>query len=302
MRAEDVRVPAEGSIFVRPSAMSNWANCQLSVQATSYPDYDHASTMQSSRGTGMHLAIEAHLKGEPFALEQHFRQAWVTEMARREEPIVGVASDAKIREVSADIWKGYIEWVNQFWYPVGQYLPIVATEQTLQMFLDTAPSGREIWLRGTPDTVVGLEGDYPRHKVIDWKTSTSGWSKNKTNDMTQHVGYAILLEEHGFANVDQGMYVVYDFKNGGWKWDEYQLPITGTKKRLVFSEFVNMGVVIDGQAASATPQKRGAAWGQDGRGWWCSEVWCGYWTPCQGKYLLEDGKADEKRDNTITWR
>lgn len=297
-----MREMPDDAIKVRPSAYSTWQNCALSVQYTSDPRYDSTSSMQAARGTGMHLPIEQHLKGDPFLTEKHMREAWVEELKARpgEWEKLGTLPAETFRTVAAQIWEGYLLWQQQFWQTVGQHLTVVATERKLSMPIGEAPDGREIWLRGTPDFIDDL-GD-GTDRVIDWKTSTSGWKAAKVNEMVQHIAYAALHQANGGRDVSQAMYVVYNFKDKSWSWDEFKIPVLQSKVDLVLAEFVQMGRVLSIGGATASPMKRGPGWGQDGRGWWCSPKWCGAWDFCEGKLMLDDGQGHERRDSLITWR
>lgn len=291
----------DDAIVVRPSAYSTWQNCALAVQYTTDERYDATSSMQAARGTGIHLPIEQHLEGKPFLVEKHMVDAWVEQLKTRpgEWEKLATLPASTFREVGAQIWEGYLLWQQQFWQTVGQSLTVVATERRLAMPLGEAPDGREIWLRGTPDLVDDI-GDTDR--IIDWKSSTSGWKADKVREMVQHTAYAGLHMANGGRRVTEAMYVVYNFKEKRWNWDEFKVPVSLTGVWRVLHEFYQMGLTLSVNGAVASPMKRGASWGQDGRGWWCSAKWCGAWDFCEGKFLLDDGKTDEKRDGLITWK
>lgn len=289
--------PADGAVFVRPSAHATWMLCQAAVAFTSHPQYDNTSSMQASRGTGVHLLNEMHIAfGTVFDSAEQTLDAWTAEMARRGEGFHDFTTPTRRIEVAQEILTAHQKWVEQFWLPVGQHLDIISTERKMQMPLGVLPNGREVWLRGTADLVTA------EPKVWDWKTSSTGWQTAKLNEITQHLSYAALVEHELEIQPREAAYVVYDFKSGTWSWSEFTVSFGRPQIDRVLREFFKMGAVLDADAAMASPAKRGASWGQDGRGWWCSAKWCGAWDICDGKYLLDDGKATGVRDNSITWK
>ncbi|NIT75641.1 MAG: hypothetical protein GWO44_01715, partial [Thermoplasmata archaeon] len=111
---------------------------------------------------------------------------------------------------------------------------------------------------------------------------------------------ALTQATHGFLP-KQGEYVVYNFKTGDWEWSRFTVPIHQKDVDRALGAYFRMGKTLHYQSAVGTPSKRGASWGQDGRGWWCSPKWCDAWEICDDKRLLDDGLADEKVDPLVTW-
>ena len=285
--------PAEDAIFVRPSAHSSWLMCQLSVQHSRtrrYKDADFDS-MQAARGTFVHLLNEMYLTGKPCHNTEDAYELFTTTA----DIPKGVAP-TRLREITIECFQAHEAWITQFWLTEGKLLDVVSTEKRMRMPIGHLQDGREVWLRGTADLITGPP------KVWDWKTSTSGWTAKKLNEMTQHMFYAALAEYELGVPHTEAAYVVYNFKTGTWEWSAFTLPIERPAMNRALYEMYKMAVVLAHGAAMASPAKRGASWGQDGRGWWCSAKWCGAWDWCDGKYILDDGKCDGLRDPLITWK
>lgn len=288
--------PAEDAIFVRPSSHSTWMNCQLAVQHRDHPQYDNTSTQQASFGTCVHMLNERHIEGLTLDGVDHVLELWLAEMDGRDEDIRPLAPKTRLESLASEALMAHQLWVQNFWLPVGSQLEAVAVEQRMEMPLGSLPNGREVWLRGTADFVTP-------GKIWDWKTASVGWKPARMDEMTQHLFYAALVEyELDVRLPEEAAYVVYDRKDQSWAWSEFTTAVTRKQVKRALHEIFKMAAVLDAEAAMASPAKRGASWGQDGRGWWCSAKWCGAWDFCDGKFLLDDGKAVGSRDNTITWR
>lgn len=281
--------------YVRPSALSSFFNCPLSVQLSQFLP-STAPTMQTTRGTMVHALIADHITTGSFVDLQVQDVVDMTrlEMDDRRESVDHVPS-AALWKLGQEVLRAYHDWIEQFWNPYGHTLQPVVVEEKMEAYLGDLDDGREVWLKGTPDFV---ELDYVR----DWKTSTAGWSQSKIDNEYQHLAYSLLVEQnHGFVP-KYGQYVVYNFKTNEWEWDPHTVKITTTQLDRVATAYLRMGKVLAAEAAIGTPHKRGASWGQDGRGWWCSPKWCDAWTICDDKYILADGQAGEEVDPLITWK
>lgn len=280
--------------YVRPSALQSFFNCPLSVQLSSEVERV-APTMQTTRGTVVHALIEDFILHGTLPPEV----SDVADVARaimndRDEPIDHVPA-SYLWSMAGDALKAARSWVDQYWDLEGQFLEIVAVEEKLEMSLGHLDDGTEIMLAGTPDLIT-------INSIIDFKTSTAGWSDSKMNEQYQHLSYAALAQAQHNSLPRKGVYVVYNFKTGEWEWSRFTVQIRQDDVDRALRAYFKMGKALHYQTAIGTPGKRGASWGQDGRGWWCSPKWCDAWEICDDKYLLDDGKADDPVDHLVTWR
>lgn len=291
-----VQTIPDDALIIRPSSHSTWLLCPLSVQYAYDERNDNTPSEQQAFGTGMHAIIENYIKtGQHPTSGEGWVNAWIEEMESRDEDITKLASPSLLVADSKEMKLAFELWLDTFWNPVGSHLEPLVVEETLALKLGDLPSGREAWLRGTPDLFTTTKG-------FDWKTSTSGWSSTKLPELTQHLFYSALVEVNHGVSITEFSYVVYDRKRQEWKWSEYTDHFNETAIQLAIEEARKMALILDVQAAPATPMKRGAFWGQDGRGWWCTAKWCGAWDFCEGKHLLADGQAGGSRDSTVTWK
>lgn len=289
----------DDAIVVRPSSFSTWAHCQLAVQhSLLHPLYDDRPSQQASFGTFVHKLHELFINDEPVPVTvEGALDLWdKTSLEGDDLSIYDTgATDKSLRAWATEALLAHGLWVEQYWEPVGSQADIVGTELTMSMFLGEAPSGREVWLRGTADLIEPTRG-------ADWKTSSGGWPDNRVDTQGQHLCYTAMARAAELSEPEEFSYVIYNRKEKTWEWSATTVPVSPYQEEITLREMFKMGVVIDAEAAMGQPSKTGAFWGHDGRGWWCSPKWCGAWSICEAKYLLDDGQADEIRDGLITWK
>lgn len=216
-----------------------------------------------TRGSAYHSAVSDALKAklqfpgeecmELQEVEAMFSDNWEL-LLKKERPVLkagenlGEVKDGGIRMVGA-----WATWV----YP------------------DLAPAITEIPVRirhiaGTLRCTIDFIGRHKKiEKIIDQKTASRAWSKNKVHESLQTHAYRIAARRIGFGTLPFSFHVAVDRRPDA---EIQQLDAGELEEEFFWGVFEKCARMVESGIFPPNPL-----------GWWCSEAWCGYWKLCRGK-------------------
>lgn len=286
-------VPPEGDVVVRNSTIDSLLLCGLRVGLADRPGYDPVPSEQMFFGTVVHDRIATVLAGgDPKHVFSPFEVDLAARLLANEEAFdllaaVGDHHKAWIDEIVEALW---------IWHSdVKPRLSIhdkLVIEETRYRHLGTLPDGVSVWLRGTADVV-----DPTETLVSDWKTSGKGWDESKAHFTGQGDSYVWLYED-----ILGGLHVTWRFWVFNRKAQEWQLIESRRDATTVDSYLVRAwGAAKQVWADAYTAQPYQDTFGKYKRAWYCSPKYCGAWSICPAKALVDD-RHDEPIDIEKGWR
>ncbi len=266
------------SIEIRPSDVSAWSLCPQRVEFKDYQRIYPSYAM--TRGSLMHARIEFELaKGHSFAWAAEYDDILVkdTDMTAEELDL----SQRKVGELIGEAEAAFVEWKNVIAPLIEPYGDDIVVEHKL-----IRPLASDVNMGGTPDLVIPDE-----EWIIDWKTANAPWKDGKANGELQPPAYTWLNE----WDQSKFTFMVFDFKSMTWA----QHTVYVTKKQVDAWEDLAYSVATSIANNVYPGSPHGQGW--QARGWHCSPKYCAGWNPCETKYLIADGKADDVRDPRLEW-
>lgn len=276
---EQLREP----LYIHQSWVESASLCmaRLDPRHLEHPEYDPTPTVDMSIGSITHAVIEQGIErgGNYFPSPQDVLDLWRT-LAREKDnfDLDAVADYAVVRTYTYEVRDAYHAWRTEVW-PQLQDLTVLAVEREMEAHVGYLPSGRPVYLRGTPDLAVPTE-------LHDWKTSRRKWDQGKADGRIQGPIYARLAQDNlpDIGRVERMVYWVYDRSKGEWTFviQEISEPM--------IEAAVNAALEWAGIAeAGFYPPTPTTSSGKAGRGWWCSANYCHAWDVCSYKAMVADG-------------
>jgi hypothetical protein len=170
-------------------------------------------------------------------------------------------------------------WIEG-WLLVGDNASIVeqavGREQRLYRPLGTVKvpgtkQPKQVWVTGMPDLWTG-------DVLVDWKTSSRNWGKDKAQGMLQDDIYAGLVEYVDGIALREGMYVVGDRSKQAWH--EHHTTMTDASIEAALQRaYAHARDLILGTWSYSPTNSFGS------RHWPCRPNFCSAWDRCPAKFL-----------------
>lgn len=275
--------PSLEPIELRPSTLESMSYCPARQKYTDHPLYDGAPSEAMSFGSLLHALIYPNFTPSRQEVGRAIKYTptevydqWVEVAALDGFNLADVTSGTTLRTLVLEARDLYDAWVIDVWPHLKDYVTL-GVEERLRMSLGVLPSGREVFLAGTPDHV--RVGD-----LDDWKTGSSYYDQGKADSRPQGQYYSILAEHEYGMPFDTMTYWSANRKKGAW------IPVVQTmtprSRQAAKAAAMEWAGMIEAGVYPPTPS---APTGKNGRGWWCGPKYCAAWLACDFKGLIADG-------------
>jgi hypothetical protein len=278
------------TIYVRPSTVTSNALCPARTGLRGTEGFNYYPNEALLFGTLVHWMIEMTLKEIDWTAtdaEDYLHEAFLNDVPKAVGlnliPLNKVTSKQQrvvlVKEamVAWSLWQSMVHPS----LPKGEPDVEVEIEQRIGYIYGESAQEYNVVLRGTPDAW------YPQAGVfVDWKTAGRGWAPDKAEGQLQRIGYPMMKESINVASFD---FWVFD-RSAQW-WERFRTPPGGGPEVRAFAANAMQVARYElEQATTYTP----SGGGFKSRGWHCSPQYCDAWAVCDGKYLVADGRADDK--------
>ena len=269
---------------LRPSTLESMSYCPARQKYTDHPLYDGHPSEAMSFGSLLHALIYPNFLPEQQDTGVAIRYtpnevlaAWGRVAEIDSFKLADVTSSSTLRTLTLEARDLYDEWVREVWPVLRDYVTL-AVEVRLRHPLGVLPSGRQVFLNGTPDRVRvgGLD---------DWKTGGSHYDQGKADSRPQGQYYAWLCErEYGMPFTDMTYWSAH---RGKGAWIHVTQSITKRSQASAVAAAMEWAGMIESGFYPPTPS---APTGKNGRGWWCGPKYCAAWLACDFKGLIADDR------------
>ena len=282
--------PPDDALWIRNSDASSWELCAARHGYLRRGEAKQIPSEAMSFGTAVHTFAEMRCMGwDDVATTVQLREWWEEAVERDGYELSDLADEARIEAslqemiVACTLWDSTVR-------PTLNYTEAVELEPKMQAPLGRLPSGREVWLHGTPDV---LDVDL----IDDWKTAGRGWKGSKADALGQLSMYIFLAEATRGFTIEGGTYWVYD--RSKQQWVAHVTSRTSAEVDAYLRHIWQMARAIDGEAYTFNPWQ--STFGDYKRGWWCSAKYCAAWDVCEGKAVHDDVWNEQPIDIKAGW-
>jgi len=310
--------PAADDILHRQSYTGDYMLCPWRAGARTDPRFDDFPSEGRVFGSTVHNHIEKAigllLDGidlKWLAMRQHLRESVAQVEEKDGFTWEKVCPNEAQREAFLDeVLRATRLWYEQVWLKDFDADMLMHIERTLTQPLgtlhgecwmtdemqpcDIPDHGRGVWLHGTPDVVTS-------GRIVDWKTTNWPWKLgvtglHKGSVSPQAPTYCWLWEQETGERIRDFTFYVYDRKAQEWK--RYDMVVTDEQIDAVLEQHWQVVRAIDSDVLPCTPVQDD--FGKMKRAWYCSAAYCGAWSFCDGRQLIQDG-VDLSQASPLTW-